>query len=171
MVKSDVSLLLAFEGKKEHVPFQALIDQFFLAERVKLVCGMKKGCLGTQAQFQWRLLSPVNAIIVVLGRWDGKTKQSHPVSFEESHYFSVWDSNPARGCKRFKKPLISIVCHRGKSPASGHYVAYVRDPRSGSWYEYDDESISQVPWSFVKSQREDVYSLVFGPGIEMPKVP
>ena len=38
--------------------------------------------------------------------------------------------------------LTSVICHKGKDLAQGHYVCYIL--RDGSWYLYDDTRIQSV---------------------------
>lgn len=143
---------------------QSLIDQYFQSESVEYKCDKTTNCPGNLAKKKMQLISPINAVIVLLKR-NTSIKNHQPVSFNNEHYFEVWDFDTL-GSKIYKKPLISVVCHLGTSVHSGHYIAYVRHPKSGSWYKYDDENVTPVPWSDVKSKTKEVYMLFFGPGAE-----
>lgn len=161
---------------------QNLIDRYFQVTTRRFRCYYTPTCDGyttlRDARCQHRLLSPVNALIIELGRFssravdDGQVqlKNQQAISFDTEHYFEIWDPDPKMGSKRFKKPLLSIVCHYGPELLTGHYVAYVRHPESGYWYKYDDDSVTLVSWIVVKSEIKDVYLLFFGPGVEVQQV-
>ena len=40
--------------------------------------------------------------------------------------------------------LSAVLIHRGPSAYSGHYVAHVKDPKSQSWYKFNDEEIQRM---------------------------
>jgi ubiquitin carboxyl-terminal hydrolase 10 len=44
--------------------------------------------------------------------------------------------------------LIAVVHHHGRTPASGHYTADVRQPES-RWLRFDDAELSVVPLARV----------------------
>ena len=155
------------------VPLQTLIDRYFQSDIVNLKCDKKANCQGKRAQKQYRMVAPVNALAVHLERnrkdRGDLSKSRQRVSFDADHDFVVWDSD-FRASKIFRKPLVAIVSHWGESVTQGHYKAYVRDPRSGIWYEYDDDRVRSVTWSTVKSLTKEVKMLFFGPGREIRKV-
>ena len=43
-----------------------------------------------------------------------------------------------------KYKLIGVITHMGESGMSGHFIAYCRDPISGSWHKYNDAIVTQV---------------------------
>ncbi|KAL4658673.1 ubiquitin carboxyl-terminal hydrolase 48 isoform X1 [Arapaima gigas] len=40
--------------------------------------------------------------------------------------------------------LSAVLIHRGVSAYSGHYIAHVRDARTGDWYKFNDEEIEKM---------------------------
>ncbi|XP_078444743.1 ubiquitin-specific protease 26 [Wolffia australiana] len=40
--------------------------------------------------------------------------------------------------------LSAVLIHKGSAATSGHYVARIRDEKSGVWWEFDDETVSQL---------------------------
>ncbi|XP_006008902.1 ubiquitin carboxyl-terminal hydrolase 48 isoform X2 [Latimeria chalumnae] len=40
--------------------------------------------------------------------------------------------------------LNAVLIHRGVSAYSGHYIAHVRDARTGEWYKFNDEEIEKM---------------------------
>lgn len=40
--------------------------------------------------------------------------------------------------------LFGIVTHKGRSADSGHYMAYVRQSNSNSWWLFDDDKVSET---------------------------
>lgn len=55
--------------------------------------------------------------------------------------------------------LNSVLVHEGRTVASGHYIAYCRQP-NGKWAEYDDECVRSVPMETVLNQ-SSAYMLVY----------
>lgn len=159
---------------------QTLINRYFQFTTRQFRCYYTPTCDGItilrDARCQHRLLSPVNALIIELGRFSSRvidddqisSKNQQAVYFDTDHYFEVWESD--QSSKLFKKPLVSILCHYGSEMLTGHYVAYVRHPESGCWCKYDDDSVSPVSWDTVKAETRDVYLLFFGPGVQVRQV-
>uniref|UniRef100_A0A8C3B2B1 Ubiquitin carboxyl-terminal hydrolase n=1 Tax=Cyclopterus lumpus TaxID=8103 RepID=A0A8C3B2B1_CYCLU len=44
--------------------------------------------------------------------------------------------------------LLSVICHHGTA-SSGHYIAYCRNDVNNLWYEFDDQSVTEVSESSV----------------------
>lgn len=40
--------------------------------------------------------------------------------------------------------LSAVLIHKGTAVNSGHYVAHVKDENTGQWWEFDDESVSDL---------------------------
>ncbi|XP_020569849.1 ubl carboxyl-terminal hydrolase 18 isoform X1 [Oryzias latipes] len=64
-----------------------------------------------------------------------------------------------------KFSLYAVVVHYGTA-MFGHYTAYVRDRRSGSWYHADDSCVQPVSWENVQMtygghSRETAYMLMY----------
>lgn len=51
--------------------------------------------------------------------------------------------------------LSAVLMHFGVSAYSGHYVAHIRDKKSGSWYKFNDEDIVKMQGNLKLSQDED----------------
>lgn len=51
--------------------------------------------------------------------------------------------------------LSAVLIHFGVSAYSGHYVAHIRDKKSGSWYKFNDEDIVKMQGKLRLSQDED----------------
>ncbi|KAL4608275.1 ubiquitin carboxyl-terminal hydrolase 33 [Arapaima gigas] len=54
--------------------------------------------------------------------------------------------------------LLSVICHHGTA-SSGHYISYCRNELNGQWYEFDDQSVTEVPESCV--QNAEAYVLFY----------
>ncbi|XP_072296762.1 ubiquitin carboxyl-terminal hydrolase 33 isoform X2 [Eucyclogobius newberryi] len=54
--------------------------------------------------------------------------------------------------------LLSVICHHGTA-SSGHYIAYCRNDTNNSWYEFDDQSVTEVSESCV--QNAEAYVLFY----------
>ncbi|XP_053325258.1 ubiquitin carboxyl-terminal hydrolase 33 [Spea bombifrons] len=54
--------------------------------------------------------------------------------------------------------LLSVICHHGTA-SSGHYIAYCRNNLNNLWYEFDDQSVTEVPESVV--QNAEAYVLFY----------
>ncbi|XP_041847241.1 ubiquitin carboxyl-terminal hydrolase 33 isoform X1 [Melanotaenia boesemani] len=54
--------------------------------------------------------------------------------------------------------LLSVICHHGTA-SSGHYIAYCRNDMNNLWYEFDDQSVTEVSESCV--QNAEAYVLFY----------
>ncbi|XP_006831086.1 PREDICTED: ubiquitin carboxyl-terminal hydrolase 33-like isoform X2 [Chrysochloris asiatica] len=54
--------------------------------------------------------------------------------------------------------LLSVICHHGTA-SSGHYIAYCRNNLNKRWYEFDDQSVTQVSESTI--QNVEAYVLFY----------
>uniref|UniRef100_A0A8C6LLG5 Ubiquitin carboxyl-terminal hydrolase n=1 Tax=Nothobranchius furzeri TaxID=105023 RepID=A0A8C6LLG5_NOTFU len=54
--------------------------------------------------------------------------------------------------------LLSVICHHGTA-SSGHYIAYCRNDVNKLWYEFDDQSVTEVSESCV--QNAEAYVLFY----------
>ncbi|KAG8507898.1 Ubiquitin carboxyl-terminal hydrolase 33, partial [Galemys pyrenaicus] len=54
--------------------------------------------------------------------------------------------------------LLSVICHHGTA-SSGHYIAYCRNNLNKLWYEFDDQSVTEVSESTV--QNTEAYVLFY----------
>ncbi|XP_054979011.1 ubiquitin carboxyl-terminal hydrolase 48-like isoform X3 [Sorex araneus] len=73
-----------------------------------------------------------------------KKKLNTYISFSE-----ILDMNPYMEQKggSCMYELSAVLIHRGSSAYSGHYVANVKDPKSGEWYKFNDENIEKLEGS------------------------
>ena len=56
--------------------------------------------------------------------------------------------------------LIATVSHHGRTPASGHYTADVRQP-DGEWLRFDDDYVSHISQTQVLLQNTETYLLFY----------
>ncbi|XP_069835568.1 ubiquitin carboxyl-terminal hydrolase 33 [Dendropsophus ebraccatus] len=54
--------------------------------------------------------------------------------------------------------LLSVICHHGTA-SSGHYIAYCRNNLNNLWYEFDDQSVTEVSEATV--QNAEAYVLFY----------
>ncbi|XP_060088037.1 ubiquitin carboxyl-terminal hydrolase 33 isoform X2 [Heteronotia binoei] len=54
--------------------------------------------------------------------------------------------------------LLSVICHHGTA-SNGHYIAYCRNNLNNRWYEFDDQSVTEVPEAAV--QNAEAYVLFY----------
>uniref|UniRef100_A0A0F7Z2A8 Ubiquitin carboxyl-terminal hydrolase n=1 Tax=Crotalus adamanteus TaxID=8729 RepID=A0A0F7Z2A8_CROAD len=54
--------------------------------------------------------------------------------------------------------LLSVICHHGTA-INGHYIAYCRNNLNNRWYEFDDQSVTEVTESTV--QNAEAYVLFY----------
>nr|XP_020824225.1 LOW QUALITY PROTEIN: ubiquitin carboxyl-terminal hydrolase 33 [Phascolarctos cinereus] len=54
--------------------------------------------------------------------------------------------------------LLSVICHHGTA-SSGHYIAYCRNNLNTLWYEFDDQSVTEVSEATV--QNAEAYVLFY----------
>ncbi|KAL8178429.1 UNVERIFIED_CONTAM: Ubiquitin carboxyl-terminal hydrolase 33 [Gekko kuhli] len=54
--------------------------------------------------------------------------------------------------------LLSVICHHGTA-SNGHYIAYCRNNLNNRWYEFDDQSVTEVSESAV--QNAEAYVLFY----------
>ncbi|XP_071945770.1 ubiquitin carboxyl-terminal hydrolase 48-like [Antedon mediterranea] len=64
--------------------------------------------------------------------------------------------------------LKAVLIHRGPSAYSGHYIAHIRDDKSGFWFKYNDEQIDRIEGKKLKLGTEDD---LHGAGMSQPKKP
>lgn len=46
--------------------------------------------------------------------------------------------------KRAVYDLSAILVHKGSMANSGHYVAHIKDDRTGEWWQFDDEQVTSL---------------------------
>ncbi|TRY77696.1 hypothetical protein DNTS_018891 [Danionella cerebrum] len=82
------------------------------------------------------------------------THVSFPLEGLEMQPFLAKDSS----AQTSSYDLLSVICHHGTA-SSGHYIAYCRNEQNQLWYEFDDQSVTEVSESCV--QNAEAYDLVF----------
>lgn len=51
--------------------------------------------------------------------------------------------------------LSAVLIHRGPSAHSGHYIAHIKDERSGFWFKFNDEKVEQIEGKKLKLDSDD----------------
>ncbi|XP_035278266.1 ubiquitin carboxyl-terminal hydrolase 33 [Anguilla anguilla] len=82
------------------------------------------------------------------------THVSFPLSGLDLQPFLAKDSS----AQTTSYDLLSVICHHGTA-SSGHYIAYCRNDLNNLWYEFDDQSVTEVPESCV--QNAEAYVLFY----------
>ena len=125
------------------------IDYTFKAESIDeydcVKCGTAKRHPGSIQRRIWRL--PQNLIVVakrfVFGN-EQMSKCQADLSAECKQKFTKWFAAASpESCHQAEYVLQSIVDHHG-SGHGGHYTAQVKNPLTGLWSVYDDESVHQM---------------------------
>ncbi|KAG2461726.1 ubiquitin carboxyl-terminal hydrolase 33 [Polypterus senegalus] len=62
--------------------------------------------------------------------------------------------------------LLSVICHHGTA-SSGHYIAYCRNDLNNLWYEFDDQSVTEVSETSV--QNAEAYVLFYKKSNDEPQ--
>ncbi|MGH0148573.1 UNVERIFIED_CONTAM: hypothetical protein FKN15_026501 [Acipenser sinensis] len=65
--------------------------------------------------------------------------------------------------------LLSVICHHGTA-SSGHYIAYCRNDLNNQWYEFDDQSVTEVSESSVQNAEAYVLFYKLRNGVKFCKV-
>ena len=81
-------------------------------------------------------------------RADGRSLDRKNIEFDDLHISGR--TFKARG----------FICHRGQSPFSGHYVAYVQE-NDGEWYEYNDSVRSHIKSSDIDKFKKQASSVQY----------
>ena len=91
-------------------------------------------------------MQPSETTIIALGRFEREGDEDRtwkvwtPISFGTEQVFKIYGTNPDSPAIEMKKQLVAVVNHIGNAPDMGHYTAYVRDPRTGTWMFYDNDA-------------------------------
>ncbi|XP_032903844.1 ubiquitin carboxyl-terminal hydrolase 48 isoform X4 [Amblyraja radiata] len=89
-----------------------------------------------------KLLSLPRTLNLQLLRQTGhKKKLNSYISFPEVLDLTPYLERKDIGCVY---ELTAVLIHRGVSAYSGHYIAHVRDDRTGDWYKFNDEEIEKM---------------------------
>ncbi|XP_055987291.1 ubiquitin carboxyl-terminal hydrolase 48-like isoform X1 [Sorex fumeus] len=73
-----------------------------------------------------------------------KKKLNTYIGFSESLDMNPYIEQKGRS---YMYELSAVLIHRGSSAYSGHYIAHVKDPKSGEWYKFNDENIEKLEGS------------------------
>ncbi|KAI1301417.1 Ubiquitin carboxyl-terminal hydrolase 48 [Halotydeus destructor] len=83
-----------------------------------------------------------------------KKKINSPISFTETleinQEFLAKDAEPPKAYQ-----LCAVLVHVGKSAHSGHYVAHIKDSKSGIWYKFNDELVEKIQGNSLKENLDD----------------
>lgn len=85
------------------------------------------------------------------------TDYVHPVD-QPSQATATEGKEPTEDQARLEYTLTGIILHRGTSASAGHYVAIVKDERTGDWWKYDDESVTNMGTHPFKGAKWDPVS-------------
>lgn len=83
------------------------------------------------------------------------TEYVHPVDGKAQAADGKKDSESE---ERLEYTLTGIILHRGTSASAGHYVAIVKDERTGDWWKYDDDSVTNMGTHPFKGAKWDPVS-------------
>lgn len=56
--------------------------------------------------------------------------------------------------------LCAVLVHHGQSAHSGHYIAHIKDRKSGTWYKFNDERVEQIEGKLKLSLDENGEDIV-----------
>ena len=51
--------------------------------------------------------------------------------------------------------LTAVLIHRGPSAYSGHYIAHIKDRKSGHWFKFNDEEVEKMGGKKLELGNED----------------
>ncbi|EFX68348.1 hypothetical protein DAPPUDRAFT_63211 [Daphnia pulex] len=63
-----------------------------------------------------------------------------PFVVEMSNYVKTQGEEPSS----LTYDLSAVLIHRGPSAYSGHYIAHIKDPVTGTWYKFNDEVVQKI---------------------------
>lgn len=52
--------------------------------------------------------------------------------------------------KKVTYSLCAVLVHFGQSAHSGHYIAHIKDKKTGSWYKFNDERVDKIEGNKLK---------------------
>ena len=92
------------------------------------------------AFYQTKLYASPEILVIVLNRGKG-IEYKVKLDFSENLNLSNFIEHKETG---YNYRLIGVVTHMGESGASGHFIAYCKNPIDCLWYKYNDDLISKV---------------------------
>uniref|UniRef100_A0A671N2C4 Ubiquitin carboxyl-terminal hydrolase n=1 Tax=Sinocyclocheilus anshuiensis TaxID=1608454 RepID=A0A671N2C4_9TELE len=108
------------------------------------------------------ILSPQQILCIHLKRFRHELMFSTKISTHVSFPLEGLEMQPflAKDCsaQTTTYDLLSVICHHGTA-SSGHYIAYCRNELNQLWYEFDDQSVTEVSESCV--QNAEAYVLFY----------
>ena len=122
-----------------------MIDCFEYNQKCDIFCGENAMyCNFCKQQlpsyYKTILFTGPEILIIVLNRGKG-IEFNVKLEFEENMNLKNYIQKLETGCV-YK--LIGVVTHLGESGASGHFIAYCKNPISNDWYQYNDELVFPV---------------------------
>lgn len=116
----------------------------------------------TDARKQMKIAKLPSVLSLQLKRFDFTfsnhgEKNTKPVNFDE-----ILDIAPfsIHGAKNTLYYLYAVLVHSGYSCHSGHYYCYVKNS-NGTWYQMDDEEVTQTSIKQVLLQKKGAYVLLY----------
>lgn len=91
---------------------------------------------------------------------------SFPETLDMAHYFKSCVKLDADQSTTYQ--LTAVLSHIGKSCEKGHYLAQIRDPGSGQWYKFNDETVELMEKKKFKKDL-DILSQTSDPGVDASK--
>ena len=55
-----------------------------------------------------------------------------------------------------KYTLCAVLVHRGSSAHSGHYIAHIKDRKTGCWFKFNDEKVEKTGENVLKFCLDEV---------------
>ncbi|XP_033109821.1 ubiquitin carboxyl-terminal hydrolase 48-like isoform X2 [Anneissia japonica] len=158
---------------KGHKDLNECLEEFLQEERLEganqYFCSTCNSKQNAARKIQLQDLPPVlnlQLLRFVFDRQTGmKKKLNTYIQFPEflnlSEYFTNKDV-------AVEYELKAVLIHRGPSAYSGHFIAHIRDEKSGSWFKYNDEQIEKIEGKKLKLGAEEDLQ---GAGTSQPKRP
>lgn len=101
---------------------------------------------------QFQIKMPPLYLILQLKRFslDGQKHHNFTRFPETLDIFEFCSSARENGSLTYS--LYGVICHIGSTIRSGHYVAYIKNPKTEKWYKYDDSRVTEESTETVLSQ-------------------
>ena len=111
--------------------------EFFTGENA-MYCNKCK--IQLPASYNTKLHTIPEVLIIVLNRGKG-IEFNVKLEFEEQLNLLNFTDHKEFG---FRYHLIGVVTHLGESGASGHFIAYCKNPIDQEWYRHNDDLVTKV---------------------------
>jgi ubiquitin C-terminal hydrolase len=154
----DIPLLLY--NKKGSSDIDELLNEYFEEdEEIQFETKCEKCGKKEKHSKEIKISQPPNVLILSIQRTNGRggRKSNIPISFPENLDISKYIDHDCCSKDFAKYSLYGIGNHNG-SMDFGHYYAYIKI-NNGSWYEYNDSSVS--PMSSLNKSSSSAYVLFY----------